>query len=183
METPGHATQIIGTNNFRVRSQSDPSKFYTVSRTGNGLVCECPDHRNRRADCKHIKVVLDLARKNVFGHNGFRIMQRSKLRLCKFCDSGNIIKKGFKKNKSGSLQRFRCKGCKREFTTNFGFEKKQYDENVITGALQMYYTGMSVRDIADHYEMMGTDVSFKTIYNWVDEYSKLAARYLNGIVP
>ncbi len=47
----------------------------------------------------------------------------------------------------------------------------------------MYYTGMSVRDMADHYEMMGTDVSFRTIYNWVDEYSRLAARYLNGIVP
>ena len=47
METPGHATQIIGVNDFRVRSQSDPSKFYTVSRTCSGLVCECPDHRKR----------------------------------------------------------------------------------------------------------------------------------------
>ncbi len=31
--------------------------------------------------------------------------------------------------------------------------------------------------------MMGTDVSFKTIYNWVDEYSRLTSKYLNGIVP
>ena len=183
METPGHATQIIGTNDFRVRSQSDPSKFYTVTRTSSGLVCECPDHQNRKADCKHIKVILELVRKNVFGHEGFRIMERSKLRLCKFCDSGNVIKKGFKKNKSGSLQKFKCNDCKREFATNFGFEKKQYDDRIITGALQMYYTGMSVRDIADHYEMMGTDVTFKTIYNWIDEYSRITSKYLNRIVP
>ncbi len=47
----------------------------------------------------------------------------------------------------------------------------------------MYYTGMSVRDIADHYEMMGIDVCHKTVYNWIDEYSKLTTRYINGIVP
>ncbi len=183
METPGHATQIIGTDNFRVRSQSDPSKFYTVTRTGNGLVCECPDHRNRRADCKHIKVILELVRKNVFGHDGFRIMERSKLKLCKYCDSGRIVRRGKRKTKKGDAQLFKCNDCQRAFTANFGFEGKQYDGRIITGALQMYYTGMSVRDIADHYEMMGTDVSFRTIYNWVDEYSRLAAKYINCIVP
>ena len=47
----------------------------------------------------------------------------------------------------------------------------------------MYYSGMSVRKIADHYEMLGIDVSFKSIYNWVTAYSKITAVYLNGIVP
>ena len=47
----------------------------------------------------------------------------------------------------------------------------------------MYYSGMSVRDISNHYEMMGTEVSFKTIYNWVDKYSKMTSTYLNGIIP
>ncbi|WOV92685.1 MAG: transposase [Candidatus Nitrosoabyssus spongiisocia] len=42
----------------------------------------------------------------------------------------------------------------------------RYDDTVINGALQMYFSGMSVRKIADHYEMLGTDVSYKTIYNW-----------------
>ena len=146
METPGHATQIIGTSDFRVRSQSDPSKFYTVSRTGNGLVCECPDHRNRRADCKHIKVILELVRRNVFGRDGFRIMERGRLDLCKFCDSGNIVKAGMKRNKTKTRQMFKCQDCKKRFTANFGFERKQYDESIITGALQMYHTGMSVRE-------------------------------------
>ncbi len=45
----------------------------------------------------------------------------------------------------------------------------------------MYYSGMSVRDISNHYEMMGTEVSFKTIYNWIEKYSKMTSNYLNEI--
>ena len=29
---------------FSVQSASIPQIFYIVSKTGNGLVCECPDH-------------------------------------------------------------------------------------------------------------------------------------------
>ena len=76
-----------------------------------------------------------------------------------------------------------CLDCKKKFSSNFGFEKKQFDYTIITGALQMYYSGMSIRKIADHYEMLGTDVSFKTIYNWISNYSKTTSVYLNGIVP
>ena len=96
---------------------------------------------------------------------------------------GKIIQKGTRKNKSGIVHIWKCKDCKRKFSSNFGFEKKQSNENTITGALQMYYSGMSVRKIADHYEMLGIDVSFKTIYNWITQYSKLTSVYLNGIVP
>ena len=110
-------------------------------------------------------------------------MERSNLKLCKFCDSGRIVKAGLKKNKNCTMQRFKCQDCKKRFTVNFGFEKKQSNENTITGALQMYYSGMSVRKIADHYEMLGVDVSFKTIYNWVTAYSQMTSTYLNGIVP
>ncbi len=183
MEKPNFASQIDH-GKFEVRSQTDPEKSYLVSTTGNGLVCTCKDHEIRKADCKHIKIILEkIKKKRCYSNQPFRIMERSKLELCKFCDSGRIIKKGFKNNKSGKVQLFKCKDCKRKFTVNFGFEKKQFDENTITGALQLYYSGMSVRRIADHYEMMGIDVSFKTIYNWVAKYSKMTSVYLNGIVP
>lgn len=128
METKGHCSQI-DSDTFKVRSQSNPDKFYTVSKTENGLKCQCKDHICRKADCKHIKIVLEIIRQNkCYRNNTFRIMERSKLQLCKFCDSGKIIKKGIKKNKSGNLQIFKCKDCKKRFTTNFGFERKQNDE-------------------------------------------------------
>ena len=96
MSTPGYCSQIDH-DRFRVRSQTDPSKFYIVSKSDK-LVCSCPDHETRIADCKHIKIVLDVMRRNGgYRNNTFRIMERAKFNLCKFCDSGNITKKGFKK--------------------------------------------------------------------------------------
>ena len=183
MEKPNFASQVDH-GKFEVRSQTNPEKSYLVSTTGDGLVCECKDHEVRKSDCKHIKIILEkIKKKRCYSNQPFRIMERSKLKLCKFCDSGRIIKKGFKNNKSGKVQLFKCKDCKRKFTANFGFEKKQFDENVVTGSLQMYYSGMSVRDISNHYEMMGIEVSHMTIYRWICNYSKMTSVYLNGIVP
>ena len=183
MSMENHASQIVGENKFKVKSQTDPSKFYIISKTDNGLTCECKDHEVRKSDCKHIKVVLEYCKKNTFDHNGFRIVERSQLKLCKYCDSGNIVKRGIRKNKKSNVQIWFCTDCKKRFTDNFGFEKKQFDENTICGALQMYYSGMSVRDIENHYEMLGIDVDHSTIYTWISKYSKMVSTYLNGIVP
>ncbi len=183
MKIVGYCSQI-DQNSFSVRSQSTPENRYIVSKTENGLKCQCKDHNCRKSDCKHIKIVLEIIKKNkCYRNNIFRIMERSKLSLCKYCDSGRIRKDRFRKNKSGKVRIFECLDCRKKFSSNFGFEKKQSNENTITGALQMYYSGMSVRKIADHYEMLGVDVSFKTIYNWITQYSKMTSVYLNGIVP
>ena len=47
----------------------------------------------------------------------------------------------------------------REFTPNFGFKKTRVEPPTITGAMQVYFTGMSFRDIVNHYEMMGIKIS------------------------
>ena len=183
MEVPGYGSQIAQ-GVFKIRSQTDPSKHYEVKQDGDKLVCSCPDHFKRNADCKHIHTALEMIKKKrCYANEPVRILERSKLQICKFCDSGNIKKWGTRKNKKGVSQLFKCMDCSKRFTTNFGFEKRQFDEATITGAMQMYFTGMSVRDIADHYEMLGVDVSFKTIYNWVSDYSRMTTRYINGIVP
>ena len=183
METKGHCSQFES-DKFKVRSQSDPDKFYTVSKTENGLKCQCKDHMCRKSDCKHIKIVLEIIKNNKCRRdNTFRIIERSLIKVCKFCDSGNIIKKGFKNNKSGKIQLFKCKDCKRKFTTNFGFENRQFDDGVITGSLEMYFSGMSVRDISRQYRRMGIKINYSTIYRWVSAYSKLGSEYVDKIVP
>ena len=183
METKGHCSQIES-NKFKVRSQTNPDKYYIVSKTENGLRCECKDHNCRKADCKHIKIVLEIIKQNkCYRNNTFRIMERSKLKLCKYCDSGKIRKDGFRKNKSGKIPIFECLDCKKKFSTNFGFENMRYDSILITRALQMYYSGMSVRDIADCFEQEGIEVNSSNVYRWIEKYSKLTSVYLNGIVP
>ena len=173
----------LDSDNFKVRSQTNPTKSYIVSRTGNGLICECKDHTTRKADCKHLKLILKVIKSNKSDNDIFRIMERSILQLCKYCDSGRLKKVGFRQTKQGRVQRFRCLDCKKGFTTNFGFEKMRYDSVLITRALQMYYSGMSVRDIADCFEQEDIKVSHMTIYRWVEKYSQMVADYVKGIVP
>ena len=94
---------------FTVKSTTTSDKFYTILRTGNGLVYECSDH----LECIH------------------------------------------------------------KFTSNFGFEKTLVEPATITGAMQMYFTGMSVHDIVNHYEMMGIKISNMVVYNWIFKYSEM----------
>ncbi len=56
--------KFIGNNKIKIKSQTDPTKSYIISRSDNGLVCECSDHQERKSDCKHVKVALELIRKN-----------------------------------------------------------------------------------------------------------------------
>lgn len=93
MKTTDYVSQFEY-NKFKVRSQTNPEKFHIVSKTENGLICECKDHEVRKAYFKHIKIVLEIIMKNrCYKNNIFRIMERSALNLCKYCDSGRITKK------------------------------------------------------------------------------------------
>ena len=38
------------------------------------------------------------------------------MRRCTKCESKNYVKAGFKRVKSGKIQKYKCKDCKREFT-------------------------------------------------------------------
>ena len=142
LATPNMIAQTnIGT--FKVKSMTTLDKYYTVSRTGNGLVCGCPDHQYRKSDCKHIHIILNIISHNrVYVNNKFKIMRRTKLNLCKHCSFGNIKKNGYHTNKRDKLQRFKCLECMHKFTTNFRFENKQFSNGTITASMQIYFSGM-----------------------------------------
>ena len=183
LETPNMITQT-DTQTFKVKSMSTPYKYYTVSRTGNGLVCSYPDKQFRKSDCKHIHVILNIVKQNKgYANNEFKIMERAKLNLCKYCSSGSLKKDGYRITKQGKTQHFKCLECQKRFTANFGFEKTRVQESTITGAMQMYFTGMSVRDIANHYEMMGIKINASSVYRWIAKYSRMVEKYLNEIIP
>ena len=97
--TPRTISQI-GTRTFKEKSMTVPDKYYTVSRTGNGLVCECPDHQYRKSDCKYINVILGIIKQNKgYANNEFKIMERININLCKYCISDNIKKDDYRTNK------------------------------------------------------------------------------------
>jgi len=123
MESQDHCSQFES-NKFKVRSQTNPSKSYIVTKTDNGLICECKDHEIRKSDCKHIKIVLQIIMKNkCYRDNTFRIMERSKLKLCKYCDSGKIKKSGTRKTKAGTIQRYAVWTARKDLLLILGLRK------------------------------------------------------------
>ncbi len=47
----------------------------------------------------------------------------------------------------------------------------------------MYFSGMSVRRIADSFEQEEIEVSHMRIYRWIEKYSNLTSVFLNGKTP
>jgi len=53
----------------------------------------------------------------------------------------------------------------------------------ITTAMQLYFSGESLRNTARSLKLLGVQVSHKTVYNWITKYTALMERYLDKITP
>ncbi|WP_245871566.1 DDE-type integrase/transposase/recombinase [Candidatus Nitrosotenuis aquarius] len=173
----------IDDNWYQVRSQSlKHESWYDVVQTETGFVCDCPDHQWRKVKCYHIYAVefSQLIRNEVFRTVCIEELTTNK---CIFCYSGNIIKRGIRKNKVGDLQRFYCNDCKRWFVFNIGFEKMRASPETITSALQLYFSGESLRNVCNFLKLQGNKVSHMTVYRWIKKYVNLMESYLENIPP
>ena len=103
--------------------------------------------------------------------------------MCKYCKSDRIVRQGTRRNKSGVVQRFVCRACGKTFSGNFGFRYRRYDPAVVSEAVHLYYSGMSVRSISDLFKVRGIDVTYSAIYKWIKRYSKIAALYTDSLKP
>jgi putative transposase len=171
----------IDEHSYKVKLQSSENE-YDVLRTELGFICSCPDHSYRGVKCKYIYAVeLSFAlRKEVEVR---KIEPISNIQNCIYCKSFRIVKDGLRHNKYGDIQKFNCKGCNRYFTINIGFEKMKHNPQGITTAIQLYFSGESLRNTAESLRLIGMDVSHQTVYNWIEKYTKLMEKYLEKITP
>jgi transposase-like protein len=90
---------------------------------------------------------------------------------CKYCQSPNVIKYG----KYKAVQRYFCKDCKRKFAGIDTIPKMQYSTSKIADVLNMYYEGMSLKEIRRNLIQQHNDyISDATAFNWIKRFSKLA---------
>ncbi len=166
---------------YRVKSQSGDG-FYDVKHGQSGWRCQCPDHVHRAVDCKHIWAVrFSLAiRKEVQRHV---IEPIAGVHACLYCKSDRLIHFGLRHNKYGDLQKFSCKACGKFFTVNIGFERMKHNPQGITTAMQLYFSGESLRNTARALKLIGVQVSHKTVYLWIQKYVGLMEKYLDKITP
>ena len=80
------------------------------------------------------------------------------------------------------MQQYLCRGCGKQFAANGKALRKQYPADQIAAAIDMYYSGMSYKQVAEHMEdVFGVpEPSKDTIHNWVKGYTRSALRYLRG---
>ncbi len=155
---------------------------YRVVQTESGWVCECPDSTFRFLKCKHVWAVEIswTLRRRV---EEAVIIQPVSVSNCPKCGSESIRKHGVRHNKHVSLQRFDCKGCGYWFTVNLGFEGMRATPEIITSAMQIYFTGASFRGVKDFLKLKGVKFSQQSVWNWVEKYTKLMEGYLEQIRP
>jgi transposase-like protein len=171
----GDEPKQIEPNTFKVPSQSSDG-YYIVTK-GKEWHCTCPDHRYKKATCKHIYAVKfwftlkdKLTKEETVGAKP----------ICKFCGSPNIIKYG----KNGRKQVYKCKNCNRKFVNNINFGKTKYDAHTITATLDLYFKGISLRKITDHLKQFyNLDVHYSTIYRWIDKYIGIMNEYVSKLDP
>ena len=171
----------IDATEYRVRSQSGKGEYQVVS-TEAGWYCSCPDAITRVIKCKHIFAVelsLELRRRI---ENSTRIVPLD-YQSCLSCGSQKIVKHGILHNKSGDLQRYSCRECGKRFTLNLGFEGMRATPKAITGAMQLYFTGESLRNVQKFLRLQGVKVSHVTIYRWIGKYTSIMERYLKDFTP
>lgn len=92
--------------------------------------------------------------------------------VCLFCKtSGNLVKAGFRYNKSGKKQRYLCNTCKRLFVPNDGFWKMKNKAEIVAEACSCRKRGMSYKEVSKHFkEYNRAGVCPSTVYNWVKKY-------------
>jgi len=166
---------------YKVKSQNG-NGIYEVLKTESGWMCSCPDHTYRNVKCKHIWAVeLSTAiRREVETR---KIEPITSVSNCIFCGSENFVRDGVRHNKHGDIQKFVCKECGRYFTINIGFEKMKHNPQAITSAMQLYFSGESLRNTMKSLRLLGVQVSHQTVYNWIEKYVTLMKEYVEKITP
>jgi len=166
---------------YRVLSQSGNGS-YLISQVEDGWSCECPDHRFRGVKCKHIFAVeFSIALRRTV--EKIKIKPIVNLQACQICGSENVVKDGVRHNKCGDIQIYYCRNCDKHFTINLGFERMKSTPQVITSALQLYFSGTSLRNTAKFLRLQGVKVSHVAVYKWIKKYISLMKKYIDKLKP
>ena len=165
-EIASHDGQVkrLSENEYQVESQSKKFTVYSVRKMNTGWTCSCPDYQTRGVRCKHIfavqfsQQIREEVKKNV-------VIEPVEINGCIFCHSQNVVKTGIRRNKEYAIQRFKCHSCGRTFSLNIGFERMKHNPKGITTAMQLYFSGESLRNTMRALKLLGINVSHQTVYN------------------
>ena len=91
---------------------------------------------------------------------------------CPKCSGKEVTKRGLRITESREkIQKYFCKTYKHRFVLDTPYFRMRNKEQIITQTMDMYYSGMSFRKIADHLvRFFPKGVHYSTIYRWIIKY-------------
>lgn len=93
------------------------------------------------------------------------------MRTCPKCKKSQSVRAGFRRNKSGLLQKYKCTSCNHFFVRRDGFERMRTRPEIIVCALDMRAKGFSLAKIVDHIKVMyNQKVTRKTVLDWQNKF-------------
>jgi hypothetical protein len=141
----GDQIEAIAPTQYRVHSQSRPDVSYTVEVRRDRWTCTCPFHAETHRTCINILAVRYA--------NGFKeaFPDLGDGPICERCQSGDVVADGKRHNKSGAITRYLCKTCGFRFIGRDGFQRRRSEPEKIALALDLYFRGLSLRQVAEHF--------------------------------
>lgn len=168
--------QEISQSKFLVRSETNETQSYEINWMEKKWVCSCPDFIQKQKNCKHILAVSYYLTVKAF-IPALKPDNEKKL-ICPECGSDKNSFHALRLNKSGPNKRFRCKICRTTFSDRNGFEGMKNQAKIIATALDLFYKGLSLRKISEHFETLySVKISYTTIYYWLAKYVELVEKY------
>lgn len=191
----GNQIKRINKLRYKVRSQSDDSKWYeVVKQYGHNLgghqegkwTCTCPDFQSRHLVCKHIYAVgfMKELRKRIVSQDAVLplVPTVEESIKCTKCKSDKIVKDGRRHNKSGLIQKYLCRNCGYRFIINIGFEHSKKNPKIICAAIDLYFKGVSLRKVADHIRLFyGASVANTSVLRWVQRFADVVSPFVNSL--
>jgi transposase-like protein len=183
LDNPNCHIISLDEHHYQIKSLTS-NRIYDIVSTESGWICSCPDSTFRKVTCKHsIAISLSVQLKQEARERNKTIIEEINVNSCPQCHSDNLVKHGIRHNKNYDLQRFSCRNCKKRFSINLGFERMSVSPQVITSAMQLYFTGESLRGVQKFITLQGVNVAHSTVYKWIKKYTTLMEDYLSNIKP
>ncbi|MEW6063083.1 MAG: hypothetical protein AB1571_01800 [Nanoarchaeota archaeon] len=111
------------------------------------------------------------------------IQEKYKKVSCPKCSSNKIKKDGKRRTQNrGKIQRYRCKECNFRFIIDDGFYRMRNHPNKITAGIDLYYKGVSLRKVQEHYQAFyPTNSSHMSVYRWIVKYSMMVSNLTDNL--
>jgi len=185
----GDEPRRVSEGAYEIRSQSSTT-FYRLTKHGAGWSCTCPDYVNRHeevGDCKHVSALrLWFKAKEATEQTDTFEVPKTVLSFehCRFCNSVDLLKWGYRKTRSGKKPVFKCRTCGKRFVVDEGFLKSRHDPKIVTLALDLYFKGASLRKVTQHLaQFYGIKVSQVAVLKWIRKFSELIDAYTQTLTP